>query len=490
MGEAGEDGPVIAILGEYDALPGLSQEAGVAEQKPLPGAGLRPWLRPQPAGLGLAARGHGGEGLPGSATASRAACATTAARPRKAAPPKASWSAPAPSATSISRSPGIPASFSGVNPANSLANTRIDFAFNGRASHAAASPHLGRSALDAVELMSVGVNYMREHMPSDARVHSAILDAGGVAPNVVQAFAKVRYLIRARDPAGTVPPDRAGAQDRRRRRADDGDPRQRPGDQRRVQPARQHAAGAGDAGQSRPARAAAVRRRRQGSRRRNSRRRCPRRTSRAAYRRAGMPAKSGHPAVRCDRPARCAAPPAVSARPMWATSAGWCRPVQARGATYAIGTPGPFLAADRAGQDAGRAQGAGACGQGDGRHRAGRDPGRDAARPRQSGPPGARRPDALCLPAAGRTRPTDQDVGLIRRTGRHRALAQAVGAGSVGRAHAVANPPTGRASTYITSAASCAGQGKSTRTRASHPAGHAGRPAQPPAPPGQKARGA
>ena len=45
--------------------------------------------------------------------------------------------------------------------------------------------------------MSVGVNYMREHMPSDARVHSAILDAGGVAPNVVQAFAKVRYLIRA-----------------------------------------------------------------------------------------------------------------------------------------------------------------------------------------------------------------------------------------------------------------------------------------------------
>jgi len=90
-----------------------------------------------------------------------------------------------------------PSSFSGVNPAISLANTRIDFSFHGRASHAAASPHLGRSALDAVELMSVGVNYMREHMPSDARVHSAILDAGGVAPNVVQAFAKVRYLIRA-----------------------------------------------------------------------------------------------------------------------------------------------------------------------------------------------------------------------------------------------------------------------------------------------------
>ena len=47
--------------------------------------------------------------------------------------------------------------------------------------------------------MNVGVNYMREHMPSDARIHYAMLDSGGIAPNVVQAFAKVRYLIRARN---------------------------------------------------------------------------------------------------------------------------------------------------------------------------------------------------------------------------------------------------------------------------------------------------
>jgi len=92
-----------------------------------------------------------------------------------------------------------PGAFAGLNEPLSLANTRIDFAFTGRASHAAAAPHLGRSALDAVELMNVGVNYMREHMPSDARVHYAMLDAGGIAPNVVQAFAKVRYLIRARN---------------------------------------------------------------------------------------------------------------------------------------------------------------------------------------------------------------------------------------------------------------------------------------------------
>ena len=92
-----------------------------------------------------------------------------------------------------------PMHFMGVNDAQSLANTRLDFTFTGRASHAAAAPHLGRSALDAVELMNVGVNYMREHMPSDARIHYAMLDGGGIAPNVVQASAKVRYAVRARD---------------------------------------------------------------------------------------------------------------------------------------------------------------------------------------------------------------------------------------------------------------------------------------------------
>ena len=79
-----------------------------------------------------------------------------------------------------------------------LACNELNFHFSGRASHASATPHLGRSALDAVELMNVGVNYMREHMPSSARVHYAITDAGGSAPNVVQARATVRYLVRAR----------------------------------------------------------------------------------------------------------------------------------------------------------------------------------------------------------------------------------------------------------------------------------------------------
>ena len=90
------------------------------------------------------------------------------------------------------------ASFTGVNRPASLACAEIEFRFTGRAAHAAAVPHLGRSALDAVELMNVGINYMREHMPSTARIHYAVTNTGGIAPNVVQAYAEVRHLVRAR----------------------------------------------------------------------------------------------------------------------------------------------------------------------------------------------------------------------------------------------------------------------------------------------------
>lgn len=198
LGEAGEEGPVIAILGEYDALPGLSQEAGVAEHRPLPGKGY----------------GHGcGHNLLGSASLLAAtavkdwlAQAGLKGRVRYYGCPAEEGGAAKGFMVRAGAFDDVdiaiswhPAAFSGVNEAKSLANTRIDFSFTGRAAHAAAAPHLGRSALDAVELMSVGVNYLREHMPSDARVHAAILDAGGIAPNVVQAHAKVRYLIRARN---------------------------------------------------------------------------------------------------------------------------------------------------------------------------------------------------------------------------------------------------------------------------------------------------
>ena len=196
IGEAGDDGPVIAILGEFDALPYLSQEPGVTEHRPLEEGG----------------NGHGcGHNLLGSA----ALLAATAVK---------DWMAengikgrvryygcPAEeggAAKTYMVREGLfddvdaaiswhPATFTGVNAASSLANTRIDFTFHGKAAHAAGAPELGRSALDAVELMNIGVNYLREHMPDSARVHYAYLDAGGVAPNVVQAEATVRQLIRA-----------------------------------------------------------------------------------------------------------------------------------------------------------------------------------------------------------------------------------------------------------------------------------------------------
>jgi aminobenzoyl-glutamate utilization protein B len=201
MGEWGEGGPVIAFLGEYDALPGLSQEADVAEPRPLEAGG----------------HGHGcGHNLLGSA----ALLAATAVKDWLAnhnVPGRVRYyGCPAEEGGAAKafmvRSGAFddvaiaitwhPSSFWEVVVTPSLANTRADFLFTGRTSHAAASPHLGRSALDAVELMNVGVNYMREHMPSDARIHYAVLDTGGIAPNVVQAHARVRYSIRARDLPG------------------------------------------------------------------------------------------------------------------------------------------------------------------------------------------------------------------------------------------------------------------------------------------------
>ena len=79
----------------------------------------------------------------------------------------------------------------------SLANLCPYFKFKGRTSHAAGSPHLGRSALDACELMNVGCNYLREHILPDERIHYAYTDVGGSAPNVVQDHACVFYYVRS-----------------------------------------------------------------------------------------------------------------------------------------------------------------------------------------------------------------------------------------------------------------------------------------------------
>lgn len=198
MGEAGEGGPVIAILGEYDALPGLSQQAGVARHEPVTPGGA----------------GHGcGHNLLG-AGALWAAAAVKDWLAASGLPGRVRfYGCPAEeggSAKGFMVRDGVfddvdvaiswhPAPFACVSNPVSLACNEMTVAFAGRAAHAAADPELGRSALDAVELMNVGVNYLREHMPRGARVHYALVDAGGIAPNVVQARAAVRYLVRARD---------------------------------------------------------------------------------------------------------------------------------------------------------------------------------------------------------------------------------------------------------------------------------------------------
>ncbi len=172
MGEWGEGGPVIAFLGEYDALPGSARRPA-----------SRSHGRSRPAAMAMAAATI--------CSGSAALLAATAVKDWLAAhkvPGRVRYyGCPAEEGgaakTFMVRSGAFddadialswhPLQFLGGAVTPSLANTRADFIFTGRTSHAAASPHLGRSALDAVELMNVGVNYMREHMPSDARVHYA-----------------------------------------------------------------------------------------------------------------------------------------------------------------------------------------------------------------------------------------------------------------------------------------------------------------------------
>ena len=96
---------------------------------------------------------------------------------------------------------GHPGCMWAVRTRPSLACCSVLYKFDGRSSHAGATPHLGRSALDAVELMNVAVNFLREHIPYDNKVHYAITDAGGNAPNVVQPHAEVMYMMRASDNA-------------------------------------------------------------------------------------------------------------------------------------------------------------------------------------------------------------------------------------------------------------------------------------------------
>ncbi len=192
----GQGKPVIGFLGEYDALPGLSQQAACPEHRELaPGA----------YGQGC---GHNnlGAGAMGAALILRDYLKETgkSGTVRFYGCPGEEYGSGKVFMARDGRFDDLdacltwhPGDLTQVVGTGSLANISVFFTFRGRTAHAAATPQLGRSALDACELMSVGVNYMREHMPSDARIHYAYKNAGGIAPNVVQDLACVHYFIRS-----------------------------------------------------------------------------------------------------------------------------------------------------------------------------------------------------------------------------------------------------------------------------------------------------
>lgn len=195
---AGKGRPVIGLLAEYDALSGLSQKAG--QTKPVPreetenghGCG-HCLLGTAAAGAALMARDYlletGREG-----TVVLIGCPAEEGGSGKAYLARAGVFDGLDAALTWH-----PAGGNAVLTGSLQANCQAYFRFHGVSAHAAGAPHLGRSALDAVELMDVGVNYMREHMEPTDRIHYAITDTGGSSPNVVQNHAEVLYLIRSTD---------------------------------------------------------------------------------------------------------------------------------------------------------------------------------------------------------------------------------------------------------------------------------------------------
>lgn len=192
----GSGKPVMGFLAEYDALDGLSQEAAKPEQCPVtPGAS-----------------GHGcGHNLLGSGAWLAAVATKDYLVKNKLDGTVILFGCPAEEGAGskqfIARAGYFdnvdfaytwhPAYLNRVGSRGSVAIMGANFTFDGIASHAGGAPHLGRSALDACELMNVGVNYLREHMIDEARVHYAYSDAGGTAPNVVPAHAVIKYEVRA-----------------------------------------------------------------------------------------------------------------------------------------------------------------------------------------------------------------------------------------------------------------------------------------------------
>lgn len=196
VGSYGSGGPIIAILGEYDALPRLSQAAGTAVKEELVPNG----------------NGHGcGHHLLGTGSLAAVIAIRHILEQTGLKGTVRYYGCPAEEGGGGKAFMARAGLFDDVDVAftwhpwdenlaynaRMLATCQAYFNFKGKSSHASFSPHLGRSALDAVELMNVGANFLREHIIPEARLHYAITNTGGSAPNVVQAEAEVLYKIRA-----------------------------------------------------------------------------------------------------------------------------------------------------------------------------------------------------------------------------------------------------------------------------------------------------
>jgi aminobenzoyl-glutamate utilization protein B len=189
----GSGKPVIGILAEFDALPGLAQDS-VPEKKPIAGK----------------AAGHGcGHHLFGTASVAAGIELKKLIEQKKITGTIKVFGTPAEEGGSgkvYMVREGLfadvdavihwhPGSMNSVSLGSSLSNISAKFRFKGISAHAAASPERGRSALDAVEAMNYMVNMMREHVPSTTRIHY-VITSGGKAPNVVPDYAEVYYYVR------------------------------------------------------------------------------------------------------------------------------------------------------------------------------------------------------------------------------------------------------------------------------------------------------
>ncbi|HEU5166022.1 MAG TPA: M20 family metallopeptidase [Chitinophagaceae bacterium] len=189
----GSGSPVIGILAEFDALPGMSQQA-VPEKKPIEGKNA----------------GHAcGHHLFGVASVAAGIEIKKLIEQKKLSGTIRVYGCPAEEGGSgkvYMVSGGLfndvdavihwhPDEHNGVTLTSALANTSAKFRFKGMAAHASMAPEKGRSALDAVEAMDNMVNMMREHVPQETRIHYVITN-GGKAPNIVPDFAEVYYYVR------------------------------------------------------------------------------------------------------------------------------------------------------------------------------------------------------------------------------------------------------------------------------------------------------